>query len=78
MRVRRQIATGELDARAIEARAAGRERDEHRQVPVLGDADRRGLLYSSSCHASSRAVFVLVSGARLAEDLGHERMLKGG
>jgi hypothetical protein len=58
MRVRRQTAIGEVDAPAIEEFAAGRDSDEHRRVTVLGDADGRGSLRSSSRH-----VFLL-PGAR--------------
>jgi hypothetical protein len=50
MRVRRQIAIGQVDAPAIEQLAAGRDSDEHRRVSVLGDADGRGSLRSSSRH----------------------------
>jgi hypothetical protein len=50
MRVRRQTALGQLDAPAIEEFAAGRDGDEHRRVTVLGDADGRGSLRSSSRH----------------------------
>jgi hypothetical protein len=50
MRVRRQTAIGEVDAPAIEELAAGRDSDEHRRVTVLGDADGRGSLRSSSRH----------------------------
>jgi len=51
MRVRRQIAIGEVDAPAIEELAAGRDSDQHCRVAVLRDADRRGSLRSSSRHA---------------------------
>jgi hypothetical protein len=50
MRVRRQTAIGERDVPAIEEFAAGRDSDEHRRVPVLGDADGRFPLRSSSRH----------------------------
>jgi hypothetical protein len=50
--VRRQTA-GEVDAPAIEELAAGRNRDEHSRVTVLGDADGRGSLRSSSRHVFS-------------------------
>ena len=50
MRVRRQTALGEVDAPAIEQLAAGRDRDEHRRVTVLDDADAGGSLRSSSRH----------------------------
>jgi hypothetical protein len=49
--VRRQTA-GEVDAPAIEELTAGRDSDEHRRVPVLGDADGRPML-----HAHFRHVF---------------------
>jgi hypothetical protein len=50
MRVRRQITVGEVDAPAIEELAGGRDRDEHRRVAVLGDADGCGSLRWSSLH----------------------------
>jgi hypothetical protein len=50
MRVRRQTAVEELDAPAIEELAVWRDRDEHRRAAVLGDADGRGSLRSSSRH----------------------------
>ena len=37
--VRRQTVR-EIDASAVKKRAAGRERDQHRRVSVLGDTDR--------------------------------------
>jgi hypothetical protein len=50
MWVRRETAIGELDAPAINELAAGDDGDEHRRVTVLGDADGRGSLRSSSRH----------------------------
>jgi len=55
VRVRWQTATGEVNAAAIEQLAAGNDRDEDRQVTVLGDADGRGLLRLPSPHILSRA-----------------------
>jgi len=49
-RVRRQTTIGEVDAPAIEELAAGHDRDEHRRLTVLGDADGRGSLRSSFRH----------------------------
>ena len=51
MRVRRQIAIGQVDAPAIEELAAGRDRDEHSRVAVLDDADGRRSVHSSFHHA---------------------------
>ena len=62
MRVRRQTAIGEVDAPAIEERAAGRDSDEHRRLTVLGDADGRGSLRSSFRH-----VFLLPRRAHAAD-----------
>ncbi len=50
MRVRRQIAIGEVDAPAIDEPAAWSDGDEHRGVTLLGDTDGRGPLRSFSCH----------------------------
>ncbi len=50
MRVRRQTAIGEVDAPAIEELAAWRDSNKHRRITVLGDADGRGSLRSSSRH----------------------------
>ena len=50
MRVRWQTAIGEVDAPAIEKLAAGRDRDEHRRVTMLGDANGHGAFRFSSCH----------------------------
>lgn len=50
MRMRRQTAIGEVDAPAIEELAAGRDRNEHRRVTMLGNADGRYPLRSSSRH----------------------------
>src|SRR5687768_9783688 len=44
MRVRRQTAIGKVDASAIQKFAAARDRDEHRRVTALGDADGRSSL----------------------------------
>jgi hypothetical protein len=44
VRVRRQITIGEVDAPAIKELGAGRDRDEHCRIAVLGDADSRGSL----------------------------------
>jgi protein-L-isoaspartate(D-aspartate) O-methyltransferase len=38
MRVRRQIAAGQIDAPAVEQLTPGRDRDQHGRVAVLGDA----------------------------------------
>jgi hypothetical protein len=48
--VGRHSAIGELDAPAIEELAAGRDSYEHRRATVLGDANGRGSLRSSSRH----------------------------
>jgi hypothetical protein len=45
--MRRQTA-GEIDVSTIEQVAAGRERDEHRRVSVLGDPHGRRVLCSRS------------------------------
>jgi hypothetical protein len=66
MRVRRQTAIGEVDAPAIEELAAGRDSDEHRRLTVLGDADGRGSLRSSSRH-----VFLLPGRAPAADAVAH-------
>jgi hypothetical protein len=50
MRVGRQTAIDELDAPAIEEFTSGRESDEHSRATVLGDADTRASLRSSSRH----------------------------
>jgi hypothetical protein len=50
MRVRWQTAIGQVYAPAIEELASGCDSDEHRRVTVLGDADDRGSLRSSSRH----------------------------
>jgi hypothetical protein len=52
VRVRRQTAIGKVDASAIEELTVG-DSDEHRSVPVLGDADGRPSPRSSSRHVSS-------------------------
>lgn len=49
IRVRRKTVS-EIDAPAIENVAAGGDRDEHRRIAVLGDADGRGSLRSCSRH----------------------------
>jgi hypothetical protein len=67
MRMRRQTA-GEVDAPAIEEFAAGRDSNEHRRVSVLGDADGRGSLRSSSRH-----VFLLPGRASAADAVAHSR-----
>ena len=54
MRMRRQTAIGEVDAPAIKELAAGHDSNEHSRVTLLGDADGRDLLCSSS-----RQVFLL-------------------
>jgi hypothetical protein len=41
MRVRRQARISELDAPAIEELTSGPDRNEHRRVTVLGNADDR-------------------------------------
>ena len=51
--MRRQPALGQVDAPAIEEFAAGRDRDEHRRVTVLGDADGRGH-FSPHCDSPRR------------------------
>jgi hypothetical protein len=48
MRVRRQNAISKVDAPPIEQLAVGRERDEHRRVTVLDDADVGASLHSPS------------------------------
>jgi hypothetical protein len=48
MRVRWQTAISKLDTPAIEEFAACRNRDEHRCIRVLDNADRRRVLGSSS------------------------------
>jgi hypothetical protein len=50
MRVGRQTAIGQVDAAPIEQCAAPLDRDEHRRVTVLGDADDRGSLHGPSRH----------------------------
>ena len=50
IRVRRKTVS-EIDAPAIENVAAGGDRDEHRRIAMLGDADGRGSLRSCSRHA---------------------------
>jgi hypothetical protein len=50
MRVRRQTAFGKVDPPPIEKLTARRNSDEHRRVAVLGDANARGWLRSSSRH----------------------------
>ena len=62
MRMRRQTAIGEVDAPAIEELAARCDSNEHRRVTVLGDADGRGSLRSSSHHV------LLVRGLAPAAD----------
>lgn len=49
IRVRRKTVS-EIDAPAIENVAAGGDRDEHRRIAMLGDADGRGSLRSCSRH----------------------------
>src|SRR4249920_2269993 len=68
MRVRRQTAISEVDAPAIEELAAGRDSDEHRRVTVLGHADGR-----DSLHSSSRHVFLLPGRAPAADAVAHPR-----
>jgi hypothetical protein len=51
MRVSWQFAIGQVDAAAIKEFAARGDRDEHRRVTVLGDANARSSLRSSSRHA---------------------------
>jgi hypothetical protein len=53
MRVRRQTASGQVDAPPIEQLAAGRDGDEHRRVAVLGDTDGGGRGFSR--HVAFRA-----------------------
>ena len=57
MRMRRQTTLGEVDAPAIEKLAAGSDSDEHRRLPLLGDADRRDSLRLLLRHVFSRRVF---------------------
>jgi hypothetical protein len=50
MRMRREIAIGEVDVPAIEELAAVRYRNKHRGITVLSDTDGRGSPRSSSRH----------------------------
>ena len=65
MRMRRQTAIGEVDAPAIEELAARNDSNQHSRVTLLGDADGRDTLGSSSRHVFLlRAHELIGSGLR--------------
>jgi hypothetical protein len=76
--VRRQTAIGEVDAPAIEELATGRDRDEDRRLTVLGDADGRGSLRSSSRHVFLRGVALQLTPSLTLVRKNDRRLTRGG
>jgi hypothetical protein len=68
MRVRRQTAIREFDEPTVEEITAGRDSDKHSRATVLGYADDRGSLRSSSRH-----VFLLRGCAPAPDIVAHSR-----